>query len=324
VTSAPRISVVVPTYRRPDLIERCLRALQSQDVSPSEFEIIVVDDEPAEATRQRVESLRMDCGARTTYIANRGVHGPAAARNLGWQTARAPLIAFTDDDCIPQATWLRAGLEAMGDGTDAAMGCLVVPVPDRPTDYERMTGRLAQAGFVTANCFCRRAALEAIGGFDERFRTAWREDSDLHFRLEAAGYRVIEARQAVVVHPVRSAAWGVSLREQRKSQYNALLFRKHRQRYREHIGPVPNWAYLAIDVTLLGFVLALVRDARRLSGLLGLAWLAQTVAFAIKRLRNTSHEPAHVLEMAVTSALIPPLSTFWRVRGAVRFRTPFL
>ena len=53
-------------------------------------------------------------------------------------------------------------------------------------------------------------------------------------------------------------------------------------------------------------------------------WLALTAQFCARRLRGTSHAPWHVAEMAATSALIPLLSVYWRLRGAVKFRVLFL
>ncbi|MEO7001913.1 MAG: glycosyltransferase family 2 protein [Ktedonobacterales bacterium] len=71
--------------------------------------------------------------------------------------------------------------------------------------------QLAHAEFVTANCFYRRDALAEVGGFDECFEVAWREDSDLNFRLLQLGVRLIHVDTAVVTHPVRPAQWGISL-----------------------------------------------------------------------------------------------------------------
>jgi len=103
-----------------------------------------------------------------------GRHGPAAARNLGGRAVGGPVVAFTDDDCLPEAGWLAAGLAALGGGADAATGRVIVPLLDSPTDYERDTPGLVAAEFVTANLFCRRDPLEAVGGFDERYTSAWR------------------------------------------------------------------------------------------------------------------------------------------------------
>jgi hypothetical protein len=129
------------------------------------------------------------------YIALTGAHGPAAARNAGWRGARGAILAFTDDDCIPDPGWLRAGLSAFTGDVAGADGTIVVPLPERPTDYQRDTAGLAGAEFATANCFYRRDVLAAVGGFDERFSMAWREDSDLFFALLERGYEVARARR---------------------------------------------------------------------------------------------------------------------------------
>src|SRR5579885_3363773 len=208
-----RASIVVPTYRRPELLDRCLAALAVQDIDAAAYEIIVADDAASGATRRQVEGWAARSPAPVRYIPVTDTQGPAGARNAGWRSARGEIIAFTDDDCLPHPRWLAAGVAAFTEGVDAATGRVVVPLPEDPTDYERNEAGLEIGQFVTANCFVRRAALGAIGGFDERFTAAWREDSDLHFNLLRAGRRIVPAPEAVVVHPVRPAPWGISLRQ---------------------------------------------------------------------------------------------------------------
>lgn len=341
-----RISVVMPTYRRPELLERCLTALLRQDYDADAYEILVCDDAASEETRVQVETaaerLVGVCemagagGATTAVVATRrapvvryipvtgATHGPAAARNRGWRAARGAVIAFTDDDTVPDATWLRAGEDAIEGDADAAWGRTVVPVPAVPTDYERDAGRLAEAQFVTANCFCRREVLAQLGGFDERFRAAWREDADLYFSLLSRGYRVVHAPQAVVVHPVRPARWGVSIGQQRKSMFNALLYRKHPALYRRIVQSGPPRRYYAIVAALAGAVTGALTGHAALALAALAVWALLTLAFAAYRLRDTSRAPRHVAEMLVTSAVIPPLSVFWRLRGALRFRVLFM
>ena len=287
---APVVSVVVPTCGRAALLQRCLAALERQTLGRERFEIIVAHDSERE--------------------------GPATARNRGWRRAHAPVIAFTDDDTEPDARWLEEGLAALAaQGADAAVGRIVMPLSSAPTDYERDAAGLERSEFVTANCLVRKRVLERLGGFDERFRMAWREDSDLHFRLLAGGYRIVRAPQAVVVHPVRPARWGVSLSQQKKVMFDALLFRKHRRLYRERIRAAPRWDYYAIVACLL---LGLFEP------LFLLAWLLLTSRFFVHRLRGTSKAPAHVLEVALTSIAIPPLAVLWRLVGALRYRVAFL
>lgn len=319
-----RVSVVVPTYRRADLLDRCLEALAAQELDPAEFEVVVADDAASEATRRQVEQWSGRTTVPLRYVAPTGTHGPAAARNAGWRAARGAIIAFTDDDCQPDPRWLTEGSAALADGAAAASGRVVVPLPQRPTDYERDAAGLEAAEFVTANCFVRRDVLEAVGGFDERYEAAWREDSDLHFALLARGACVVRAPRAVVVHPVRPAPWGISLRQQRKSLFNALLFKKFPDLYRQRIRSSPPWDYYAIVAMLGAASIAGLAQRRDLAGAALGVWAILTARFCARRLRRNSWAPAHVAEMIVTSALIPPLSVYWRLYGARKFRVFFL
>ena len=102
----PEVSVVVPTHNRPAGLAKLVAALQGQDLAPARFEVIVVDDgsEPP---------ARVDAGGLALRVVrHERPRGPAAARNSGWRAARAPLVAFVDDDCAPVAGWLGALLEA--------------------------------------------------------------------------------------------------------------------------------------------------------------------------------------------------------------------
>jgi len=324
------ISVVVPTMRRPRLLARCLRALLAQDLAPDRYEIVVVDDAACDETAAQVAAFAAEAAPRglaVRYIGMRGArHGPAAARNAGWRAARGAIIAFTDDDCAPLPGWLRAGQAAfaLDAAIDGVTGKIVVPLVGVPTDYERNAAQLEGAQFATANCFYRAKALAAVGGFDERFALAWREDSDLWFRLERMGARLVRAENAIVVHPIRPARWGVSLSQQRKSMYNALLYKRHPTRYRERIQSAPPWRYYLTVGALLVALGALLMERRRIAATSGGLWLALTAAFCARRLWGTRRTPAHLAEMAVTSALIPPLAIYWRLRGALRFRVWFL
>ena len=321
------VSVVVPTCRRDDLLARCLDALLAQDLPPHAYEVIVVDDAPCCATEMLVATRALAsraCGPVLRYIAHRCAHGPAAARNAGWRAARGALIAFTDDDCIPAPGWLAAGVRALADGAVGATGRIEVPLPPAPTDYERDAAALAASTFVTANCFYRRDALATVGGFDARFTAPWREDSDLLFTFLERGARLVDAPDAVVTHPVRPARWGVSVCQQRKSMFNALLYKKHPALYRRRVQAAPPWRYYGIVAALLAGASALVGGRRRAALAAGALWTAWTARFALQRVRHTSRRPRHLLEMAVTSAAIPPLAVYWRLRGAIAFRVWFL
>ncbi|WP_254783414.1 glycosyltransferase [Mitsuaria sp. PDC51] len=343
----------MPTYRRPDLLARCLGALLAQTLPADRFEVIVVDDGQEDRCREQVERVAATPGAPAIrYLRAASGRGPAVARNAGWRAATAPLVAFTDDDTLPDPSWLARGLAAMQAHPDwvAAAGQVRVPsasaggigtatdgdidsdigrdgVPARrdarPTDHELMTRGLETSEFVTANAFARREVLARIDGFDERFLRAWREDSDLQFRLQAQG-PVGRVADALVWHPVRPERWGVSLRQQRNVYFDALLYRKHPGIYRSRIRRVPPWDYYAIvAMTPAAIVLAAAGQGAIAAGLLA-ASAALILRLTARRLRATSRALPHVWEMLCTSAAIPFLSVYWRLRGAWHFRTPFL
>ena len=319
-----RCSVVIPTCQRPDLLARVLDALATQTLAPDEFEIIVCDDAGSDETRTLVERWRDVHPVSITYISGPPKQGPAAMRNAGWRRARGEIVAFTDDDTVPEPDWLRQGLLALADdAADAASGRIIVPLPDDPTDYERDTARLEGAGFVTANCFCRRSTLQCVGGFDPRFREAWREDSDLFFKLIKGGFDVVYAMDAIVVHPVRPAPWGVSLKAESKYVFDALLYKKHPELYDQFIRPDQPHLYYAILASLaVGAAGAIDNSFAVTAAGLG-GWLVLTAVLVIRRLRATSRSWAHVSEIVVTSALIPFLSVYHRIRGGVAFRVAF-
>src|SRR4051812_17690574 len=112
-----KISVVIPTYRRPVLLSHCLGALARQTLDPADYEVIVVSDGPDLVAEQTVRQLAAPPGLRFLHLPEK--KGPAAARNLGWRNASGRLIAFTDDDCLPDANWLRALWEAYTAGEKA-------------------------------------------------------------------------------------------------------------------------------------------------------------------------------------------------------------
>lgn len=321
------VSVVVPTYRRPTMLAACLGALCGQDFPATRYEIVVCDDGPDDGTRACVERFaraQSERGLAIRYVPVTDTQGPAGARNVGWQQARAPLIAFTDDDTLPDPRWLTCGVAALARGAAAAAGKIVVPLPPLPTDYEADASGLERAEFATANAFVARSFLVTTGGFDERFTSAWREDSDLQFTLMQAGGEIVCAPDAVVVHPVRPARWGVSIAQQKKSQFDALLYSKHPALFKTRIRATPPLLYYAILCAALVTVwAALAGDApTALTALI--AWLALTGYFCTMRLRGRDRGWRHIAEMIWTSIPIPFLSIFWRLYGAFRFKVFFL
>jgi glycosyltransferase involved in cell wall biosynthesis len=163
------ISVVVPTRRRPELLARCTAALDRQTVS---VEIIVVDDSAG--------------------------RGPAAARNEGVRRARAEVVCFTDDDCIPRSDWAERLVSALAEANVAGGRTVTLGrVLDEATQlvFDHVSER--ETFFPTMNLACRRELLLAEP-FDESFRVA--EDREWCTRLAARGHRFATEPLAVVEH----------------------------------------------------------------------------------------------------------------------------
>jgi hypothetical protein len=213
------------------------------------------------------------------------------------------------------------------DDVTAAWGRVVVPLPKPPalpTDSERNTARLDNAEFVTANCFVRRSALADAGGFDEHFTRAWREDSDLYFTLLEHHAKVVYAPAAKVLHPPRMASPGASLRVHRNLYFDALLYKKHPQLYRQKISAGPPWHYYAIVLCAAIAMIAVAGGREDIAVLGGLGWIGLTAQFARRRLLGASKAWPHVADMVITSIAIPFLAVFWRLYGALHFRVPFV
>lgn len=322
----PYISIVIPTFQRPALLVRCLHALAHQRFPKDQYEIIVVTDGPDECTLSMIQQQAIATPVIKVY-ALPVKKGPAAARNLGWQKASGSLILFTDDDCIPHNYWIEAFYTAhilQPYKVAAFTGQVLVPRSKKPTDYEKNIAWLEKADFVTANCACTKAALEQTQGFDEAFTMAWREDSDLHFKLIDHGIPIHMVQNALVTHPVRKARWGVSLKEQKKSMFNALLYKKYPGLYKQKIRKYPLWNYYAIALFFIIALLAAAFHLKQVMIIASAAWLLLVAQFTVKRLTGTRHTAEHVAEMVVTSILIPFLSIYWTLYGSLKFKTLLL
>jgi hypothetical protein len=312
------VTVVVPTLGRPSLA-RLLDALGD------DAEILVVDDRPEKSPPLPVPAhVKVLTGA---------ARGPAAARNVGWQAAGHEWVAFLDDDVRPDPGWLdrlRDDLAGAPDDVGGVQGRVRVPRPDgrRPTDWERVTAGLADGEWITADMAYRRAALVAAGGFDERLPRAFREDTELAFRVRRAGWTLHRgARQ--VTHPVRAEGPWVSVRAQRGNADDALLRRLYGRRWRAELGVPGGRRHRHAAITAAGVVAAgggvaaLVTHRRgwvAAAALAGLAWAAGTAEFAAGRIRPGPRDRREVVVMLATSVAIPPSAVAHWLRGWHRWR----
>lgn len=212
------LSVVIPTYNRATHLRRVLRALETQDLAPDSFEVVVVDDGSSDDTAAVLNE-------RFTYKLNslrQANAGPAAARNAAIRAATGDLIVFIDDDVVPAPSLLRLHRDAQAAGSGVVIGRMSCPERARQPLWAQWETRTLEkqyasmiAGrfpatprqFYTANASVPREALLRAGLFDERFRRA--EDVELAYRLHGIGLPFRFEPAANVVHdtPRTLSAW---------------------------------------------------------------------------------------------------------------------
>lgn len=205
--TAFEISVVIPTYARPERLERCLDALAS--TTGVAFEVIVVDDGSPQPVAPIVKRFRDKMTIRCFRQDNAG---PARARNRGASEAAAPILAFTDDDCRPREDWAMTLASAVQNDPDLlAGGYTINGLPDdlcAETSQDLCTflyGYAEKKGrgfefFTSNNMACSKEGFDAIGGFDESFPLAGGEDRDFGLRWGSSGRRLGYIEGAVIDH----------------------------------------------------------------------------------------------------------------------------
>ncbi|HYP48523.1 MAG TPA: HAD-IIIA family hydrolase, partial [Thermoleophilaceae bacterium] len=308
----------------------------AEGAGPLPERVLVVDDrrEPAPAPELGEPGA---LGPRLEIVPGPG-RGPAAARNAGWRRARAEWVAFLDDDVVPDGDWRQAVIDDLGGAgprVGAVQGRVRVPLPPgrRPTDWERNTAGLEVARWATADMAYRRAALLDVGGFDERFERAYREDADIGLRLLARGWQIVEGSRQVT-HPARPAGALVSLRKQAGNADDVLMRALHGPDWRERAGAPAGRLARHQAVTLAGLTGVALAAGRRAVGRSTRAempsrlaaaapltlWAAGTAELAWRRIAPGPRTPAEVATMLLTSALMPPLATLAWARGHARRR----
>jgi glycosyltransferase involved in cell wall biosynthesis len=201
----PLLSVIITTYNRPDLLERCLEGFAGQSLSPSQFEVIVVDD----GSEPPVEAIvrKFDGRFRVTYR-HQANSGLAAARNTGIALARGGVIVPYDDDDVPHPDCLGEHLnfhrahpapeDAMLANLEWLPGLEVTPLMRYVTEVDPRLwclkgltpGQPLAFGFLWGGCSSyKKALIQRAGGFDARFRFGY-EDTEAEVRMRRHGLRV--------------------------------------------------------------------------------------------------------------------------------------
>jgi glycosyltransferase involved in cell wall biosynthesis len=222
----PAFSVVVPTYERQAHLPALLDCLARQAVP--DFEVILID--------QSASPWKVPDQYRSLDIVyeHSDLKGTSRARNLGAWLARGDVLAFTDDDCLPEPDWLKNAAPYFADARVVGVEGLIVSDRVNDPDYRAVTNvGFEGIGFMTANLLLRRDVFNAIDGFDEQFDVPFREDTDLGWRACALG-EIPFGRDVRVFHPAHARTVEREALAQRVQFFekDALLLKKHPDRYR--------------------------------------------------------------------------------------------
>lgn len=261
---APAIAVVVPTYRRAHLLPRLVAALEAQQAAPP-FEIVLVDNASPDATATVLTALQRKASVPLRALRVTVNRGPATARNLGWRSSQAALVAFMDDDCVPAPTWL-AEVSRAARGADIVQG-RTDPDPEQAAGlgpFSRTMSVSHEDGlYATCNITYRREVLDRLGGFDESFE-AGGEDTDLAWRAIATGATTTFADTAVVHHDVRASNWLTQVRETTHWHSLPLAVAKHPPlRQRLHLGVFWRRTHLPAIAAVAGLTAAATMRGRQ-------------------------------------------------------------
>lgn len=234
------ISVIVPTYGRPERVEKLLNKLADQDLDPRRFEVIVVDDGTPDPVRLRGGDYPF-----SLLLLRQENGGPGSARNTALAHARASLSLILNDDALPARDLLSGHLAAHaehGPGR-AILGAFPFTEEARKSpftqvledssllfDYPRLRHRQSHAWqfFWTCNISLSTDTLRSVGGFDaERFREAIVEDVELGYRLEQRGVDVVYRADLVCDHDHTLTVDSYFARAKRLGINLARMYAKH-------------------------------------------------------------------------------------------------
>jgi GT2 family glycosyltransferase len=288
----PFFSIIVPTYGRPRQLRACLGALAALAYPRECFEVIVVDDGGG-LGEGAVEPFRASI---EVMLLSAPHGGPAAARNAGARRARGRVLAFTDDDCAPDAGWLASLAARLAHGEDALVGGRIVNALPRNAFSEASqllveylytraaAGSDAPAFFCTNNLAVPAERFRELGGFDETFTSAAGEDREFCDRWRTRGLRLAYAPEAVVRHAHPLTPRGFC---RQHFNYGRAAFAFRRARARRGAGglrvePLPFY------LDLLRYPFARERGPRALplAGLFFVSQLANAAGFFYERARG--------------------------------------
>ncbi|MEA5467803.1 glycosyltransferase family 2 protein [Spirulina sp. 06S082] len=235
------LSIVIPTYNRQQILEKCLKALESQNLRFNsiieDYEIIVVDDGSTDGTLDWLQGKKLEFPHVITRSQNH--QGPAAARNLGVEVSRGDIIIFIDSDLVVTEKFLQSHADRLLQGEKEynsdrifTYGWVINTCNfTNPTSEPYKITDFSAAYFATGNVAIAKKWLLEAGLFDTQFQLYGWEDLELGVRLKKLGLKLLKCPEAVGYHwhPAFSLKQIPSLidREIQRGRMGVLFYEKH-------------------------------------------------------------------------------------------------
>lgn len=322
----PTIAVVVSTFRRCELLPELVAALEAQDLEPGAYEVVLVDNGSGDGTWDalRAEVARTPLAMAAIRLGHN--RGPAPGRNAGVAHTRAPLVAITDDDCLPTPGWLGGVRAAFDGGADVVQG--TVRADPRTVDQMGPWDHTIWVTpptpfFETCNVAYRRTAFDRAGGFDEDdpllhppTGRAFGEDACLAWEVQRTGGTAAYAPDAVVHHRCLPGTYRRWLADQRQlSRFPGLARRSPLVARWLTLGVFLSPRSALFDLAVVGLVAALV--LRSPWPLLAVVpWLRMRWGNARHQARSVRRTPGVLVRLAWSDTV----ALAAMVAGSIRYR----
>lgn len=318
----PEISVVVPSHDRPLRLRWLLNALEEQDLPRDKWEVIIGHDSAGPETEELLRDHPLNAAGVLRWVASEpGTCPPGANRNAAWKIARAPSVAFTDDDCRPPVDWVRNALAAAKANPDAIIQGATRGDPDErwitaAPFYHSQSINPPRPWAQACNIIYPRSVLEAAGGFDEEFYTG--EDTHLAMRARKLGTPYLAAPEVLTHHAIVESTFLQTIRGLWRWQDLPALIKAHPELRKEfQLWIFWKRPHVWLPLAFLGLMLG---KRSRLAPLLIAPWAIQSAPShgtdPRGRYRTLFELPAHAA-MDITEFLA-------LVKGSIKHRTLFL
>lgn len=320
--AGPEISVVVPSHDRPLRLRWLLNALEDQTLARGRWEVIVSHDSVGPETDKllREHPLALDGTLRFVSL-QPGSAPPGANRNAAWRRARAPIVAFTDDDCRPPAEWLEKMLSAGQRHPNSIVQGHTLPDPH---EAHHMHAAHARSQTIhppgpyaeACNILYPLELLERVGGFDEGLQVG--EDVDLALRGRQAGADYLGAPEVLTYHAVATPTLRGTLRTVPRWSDLPELLKRHPAHRREYpLGLFWKRSHPLVLLVLAGAILARRNAA---FSVLALPWMLDRAPHYGSRFGTRARAIGALPGLAVVD--LAELGVL--LKGSVKYRTLFL